>query len=222
MGISVILDLIGSFFIGGILLLMIVQANSTATENTFTYTNDMILQRNVTSFAQIVEFDFSRIGYCEDVATMVVRKSDITLPNIVLAERNRISFVADLPVDTVTGRGDGNFETITYSVKAVSSYPNPNIKHFIRNVSGQPVDLGGNYGITDFYLRYFKTLGEELIPPFANLSDIRLVEMNVKFEDPYGYDTKTKLAEAEAGIRDSNSVFVSAFWQQIKLSVLNE
>jgi hypothetical protein len=222
MGFSTIIDIIGSTFIGGILLLMMIRTNATLIENKFSSNNDKMVQSYVTTLAQIIEYDFNRIGYCEDEKLMVTR-ANTQQPNITLAERRKISFLTDLPVNFSTGRGDGVLETITYSIVPTNIYPNPKIKLFLRNVTGEPPDNGANMDVTDFEIRYFTVNNTELTPPVAAalLPQINKLEINLKFEDPYGYDSKRKL-EAAITKQDSSGVFETSFWQQIKLSSLNK
>ncbi|MDP3684438.1 MAG: hypothetical protein Q8S01_10945, partial [Ignavibacteria bacterium] len=91
MGYSTILDIIGAFVIGGILLLTLFRVNDTTVQNYFYYNSDFILQRDLVDIILIVESDLRRIGYCAD-------PDNLTLPNetILFADSNAISFVTDL------------------------------------------------------------------------------------------------------------------------------
>lgn len=79
-----IIDILGSSFIGGLLLLLLLKLNLFANSSGVTSDNELKLQQNAKTLAEIVNYDFRKIGYrCDSTA-------------IAIADSNHIKFYADL------------------------------------------------------------------------------------------------------------------------------
>ena len=76
-------DVLGSMMIGGIILLMLLQFNATVMEGAAAQTFTSIVQSNLTAMADMVEYDFRKIGY---LAT------GVTDTAVVYADSNKITF----------------------------------------------------------------------------------------------------------------------------------
>ena len=96
-------DVLGSMMIGGIILLMLLQFNATVMEGAAAQTFTSIVQSNLTAMADMVEYDFRKIGY---LAT------GVTDTAVVYADSNKITFKGDIDnngvVDVVTYAFDRN------------------------------------------------------------------------------------------------------------------
>jgi hypothetical protein len=221
MGTTVILDVIGSMIIGGILLLTLFRMNDTATRNTYNFSGELTLQENLVATVEVLEYDFRKIGYCED---------PLELPNpeensILFADTSEIKFLTDLMVPPYDDpQGDGILDTIQYYLgppSALSGTPNPNDRMLFRVVNGVPT--GVNLGITYFKIRYFRdsltasgstTLAEILPTQLPKIyvpgtpTGITALQIDIKVENTAAYD-------------EGNNPYRQAFWRQIRLSSRN-
>ena len=110
------LDLIGSYIMGGTVILMIVGLNvyisNSATDNL--YTN--IAQSNITTTSEIIHNDFYKIGY------------KVSGNKIVIADSNQIKFYSDID-------NNGTIDSIYYytgTASQLTSTQNPNDKLLYR------------------------------------------------------------------------------------------
>ena len=223
MGIAVILDVLGSMIIGGILLLTLFRMNDTATKNTYNFSGELTLQENLVATVEVLEYDFRKIGYCED---------PLALPNpevnaILFANTSEIKFLTDLlitPYNDPDPEGDGILDTIQYflgDASALSGTPNPNDRMLYRVVNGNPT--GVNLGITYFKIRYFRdsstaagstTLAEILPNQLPKVyvpgtpTGITALQIDIQVENTASYDAP-------------NNPYRQAFWRQIRLSSRN-
>jgi hypothetical protein len=221
MGTSVILDVLGSMIIGGILLLTLFRMNDTATRNTYNFSGELTLQENLVATVEVLEYDFRKIGYCEN---------PLALPNpevnaILYADTSEIKFLTDIMVPPYDDpQGDGTLDTIRYylgEASGLSGTPNPNDRMLYRVVNGVPT--GANLGITYFKIRYFRdsltasgstTLAEILASDLPKIyvpgtpTGITALQIDIKVENTAAYD-------------ESNNPYRQAFWRQIRLSSRN-
>jgi len=179
-----------------------------ASEKTSTYQSELIAQENLVSIVELLEHDFSRIGYCENVDSMAAPED-----MIISADSTSITFWTDLALSQSNFRGDGTRDYLTYELGSyVTSTPNPNDRLLYRYVNGQN-KIGSNLGITEFRLHYFNNMGNELTFPI-NPSLISYLQIDIKVEDSYGYDTgNTEKTESEK--------YPTVFWRQIRLAAKN-
>lgn len=222
MGIVVILDVLGSMIVGGILLLILFRMNDSATRNTYNFSGELIVQENLVATVEVIEYDFRKIGYCED---------PLKLPHpevnaILYADTNRIKFLTDLlttSYDDPDPEGDGNLDTLEYILNSadISGTPNPNDRMLYRVVNGNPT--GVNLGLTYFRIRYFRdsltasgstTLAEILpvdLPKIHNPgtpTGITALQIDIQVENTASYDA-------------ADNPYRQAFWRQIRLSSRN-
>lgn len=221
MGTSVLLDVIGSTIIGGILLLTTFRMNDNATKNTYNFSGELVLQQNLVTTVEVLEYDFRKIGYCED---------PFTLPNpernaILYADTSTIKFLTDLmepPYDDP--HGDGILDTLEYYLgptNELNGTPNPNDRMLYRIVNGVP--KGVNLGITQFRIRYYRdsltasgstTLAEILPSDLPKIyipgtpTGITAMQIDIQVENTAAYDA-------------ANNPYRQAFWRQIRLSSRN-
>ena len=173
-------------------MLTLFRLNDNATQNTYNYGGEVILQENLVTTVEVLEYDFRKIGYCEN-----------PLPNpaksILSADTSSITFLTDVDFNGVV-------DTMTYSLgdtTELTSTPNPNDKMLYRTVNGNKT--GVNLGITLFKMKYYDVLGNELTPPLKAPTGISSMEIDIRVENTSGYDKQ----------------YTYAFWRQIRLASRN-
>ena len=195
MGFSTLLDIIGSFIIGGFLLLIIWRLHESATENTYVNAGELTVQTNLVEVVQLLEYDFRKIGYCEDWT-----KIPDPTKAIIVAKPDSISFLTD------TNR-DGNVDTLNYYLgptSELSMTENPRDRMLYRVINNN-APAGSNLGITEFKLIYFDALGDTIHQPINIPGEINTMQINIKVENVAAYDT----------------MYSNAFWRQIRLAARN-
>ncbi len=195
MGFSTILDIVGSVFIGGIILLILARLNSSVNENTMDTSRDLTVQQNMTNTVEILQYDFRKIGYCADWKN---------IPNpsaaILEADTSRISFLTDINRDSVVDK-------IIYYLGPLSelaSTPNPRDR-FLYRVVNNNYSHATKFIVTEFYLQYYGVLGDTLSTPVSISGKIARMQVSLKVEDSYSTDPNK----------------LTAYWRQIKLAARN-
>lgn len=194
MGTSTILDIVGSMLIGGMLLLVALNMDERATENTFKSQEYLTVQQNMTSLIQNLEADFRKIGYCKNPA-LTTDPSEY----ILMGDTDSVTFVADLS-------NSGKLDTVTWSLGGpVPGCPNPNVRMLYRKVDGGP-DVGSNLGVTEFNLQYFDTFGQPIQTPYIGgaLPSPQLIQVTLEVEPTSQYN-------------DTTSGPIFALWRQTRL-----
>ena len=206
------LDIVGSFIVGGALLVMALRLNAQASEATALYGGNYILQTNMTALIDILEFEFRKIGYCKDW-----KKVADPTKSIRVAELNRIRFLTDIPTSTnpnnVGFYGDGNVDSITYWVGPASeltSTPNPFDKYLYRQVNNGTTEKL-NLGLTQFQFSYFDAMNDPLPFPITDARKVYLMQVSVAVQ--------TAMPYKQEYVKDSSAYDV--FWKQIRLVTKN-
>ncbi len=195
MGFSSLIDIIGSFIIGGLLFMILLRMNETAVANAYKNGGQLIVQQNLVEIVELLEYDFRKIGFCEDWS-----KIPNPSASILVADSNNISFITD-------SDADGDIDTLRYflgSADELSMTPNPNDK-FLYRVENSNEPIGANLGLSEFNIKYYDTLGEELNFPITDPGEIHTLQIDLKVENTSGYDGE----------------YTSAFWRQIRLAARN-
>jgi hypothetical protein len=195
MGISVILDILGSTIVGGILMLSLFRLNDSAVENAYTGSGELMAQQNLATVVQILEYDFRKIGYCKDWQKIIVPTTAIRI-----ADSTKIRFLTDTNFD-------GNVDSITYYLGPTSECVNtPNPKdRFLYRVINTETPIGVNLVVTQFNLKYFDVFGNQLNFPITVPGEVHTMQIDITVEDVAAYDQK----------------YSSAFWRQIRLAAKN-
>ena len=195
MGVSTILDIVGSIIVGGILLFTLFNVNANSTQNTYNFSGELIVQENLVATVEVLEYDFRKIGYCED---------PFKIPNtalaILYADSTRFKYLTDVDFD-------GNVDTMEYylgDADQLSSTPNPNDKMLYRVING--VETGVNLGVTTFKIRYYDVLNKELsVPRKFPPTGIFSMQIDVGVENTAAYENEYRFA----------------FWRQVRLASRN-
>ncbi len=207
MGSSSLIDIIGSFVVAGLLLVMGLRLNAQANEATLVYNGNAILQSNLTALVQMIETDFRKIGYCADWTKI----PDPSI-SIRLADSNKIRFLTDLPTQSKPF-GDGALDSITYYLGPTSelaSTPNPSDRYLYRQVNNQtPYPM--NFGTTQFSFLYFNAQGDTLKFPVTDPSVIYTMQISVAIQSAFPYKQQY--------MNDPSQYEV--FWKQIRLVTQN-
>jgi hypothetical protein len=194
-GISVILDILGSTIVGGILMLSLFRINDTAVENAYTGNGELTAQTSLATIVQILEYDFRKIGYCADW-------NKIPNPSqaIISADSTQIKFLTDVDFD-------GNVDSIKYYLGPTSELtnsPNPRDRYLYRVVNTE-APVGVNLGVTQFRLNFFNVIGNKLNFPISQPGEIYTMQIDITVEDVDAY----------------NKQYSTAFWRQIRLAARN-
>ncbi|MHB8931345.1 MAG: hypothetical protein ACYC5R_12185 [Melioribacteraceae bacterium] len=205
MGFSTLLDIMGSVLGGGILLLILLRMNATAIQNNYEYSGERIVQQNLVEVVNLIEYDFRKIGYCNDWT----KTPDPSLA-IIHADSNSISFLTDI-VTPNNPYGDGVVDTLKYYVGPTSELtntPNPNDRILYR-VINHNAPVGANLGVTQFKLTFLNSAGVKITnmpanPPFG----IASIQIDVAVENPAAYD-------------NNYSTDNRAIWRQVRLASRN-
>ncbi|MEW6006188.1 MAG: hypothetical protein AB1695_12825 [Stygiobacter sp.] len=195
MGFSTLLDILGSTIAGGMLLMILFRLNDAAVQNSYNYTADLIVQQNLVEVITLLEYDFKKIGYCKDW-TKIPDPSKA----IIYADSTDIKFLTDVD-------NDGNIDTMRYYVgqpSALTDTPNPRDRMLYRVVNNA-TPASANLGVTQFNLKYFDALQQELSLPISNFSQIQTIQLNITVESSYSYAND----------------YSKVFWRQIRLSAKN-
>ncbi len=203
MGFSTIMDIIGSFIIGGLLFLLLWKIDDASVANIFNNGEELILQQNLATTAMVLENDFRKIGYCSDW-------NKIPAPSkaILSADSTSIKFLTDVD-------DDGNVDTIHYYLGPTSelaSTPNPRDRFLYRVVNNE-IPRGVNLGVTQFKMIYFDPLGDTLFCPIIHPTSISSIEINITVENVVGYGGSSH--------EEQKSKYSKAFWRQIRLAARN-
>ena len=195
MGTNVILDIIGSVIIGGILLTTLFRMSDKATERTYNQTGDLTIQQNIATVARILEYDFRKIGYCEDW-----RKIPDPTKAILMADKDKMKFLTDV-------ERNGTLDSIYYYLGPTSELiytANPRDRFLYRVVNNEtPVKV--NLGVTHFELVYYNTARQAINTPVAILGEIQSFQINLAVEDIEAYDQK----------------YSQVFWRQMRVTARN-
>lgn len=195
MGFSTLLDIMGSTIVGGLLLLILLRLYGAVSGNSIIYGSDRSLQRSLAETAAVIEYDFRKMGYCEDPFKLT-EESQI----IIVADTHFISFYTD------TDR-DGNLDVMSYFLSdstALLETKNPRDRILYRQINNElPFMISTN--ITEMNMEYYDVFGNHLPSPVASPLEIAHMRISFKVEDPEAF----------------NEEYSQAYWQQVRLTSKN-
>jgi hypothetical protein len=204
---AAILDIVGSFLLGGAILMIILTATNIAGENQSTYHGDMMVQEIMRTTAQMVEGEFRNMGFG-------VPEADVT---IIRGDSTHIAFLIAL---AHSGSGTDPIDTVHYyigSTDELLSTPNELDRYLIREVNSRPATRVGV--VTTFRLRYFARSGE-LLPlpvPQDRVSEIYVVEVTLEVQNP----SAVLRSDGKVGPGERRALYSSSLWQQARLASQN-
>ena len=199
------MDIVGSMIIGGILMTLVWRLSDASTEKTYNNSGELTIQQNLLTLAQMIEFDFRKIGYCNTWnAIKDPRKTKEAFnPSqaIIYADETSIPFYTDL------SPYDGKIDSVSYylgPVSECSATPNPRDKILYR-IENDETPIASNLGVTDFEMVYYDVNNDVITPPIITRGLIKSIEINLTVENVAAYDEK----------------YSNAFWKQIRLASRN-
>lgn len=204
MGFTTLLDIAGSMIIGGVLMTMVWRLSDASTEKTYNHSGELTVQQNLLTLAEMIEFDFRKIGYINTWDAVVdprTNKPFISSQAIFYANVSSMSFYTDLyPYN-------GNLDSLRYylgPLSECSSTPNPRDRILYRVENGS-APVASNLGVTDFHMVYFDVNDDTIPTPVTTRGLIKSIEINITVENVAAYDEK----------------YTNAFWKQIRLASRN-
>jgi hypothetical protein len=181
---AIIIDIIGSSFIGGLLLLLMLKLNLFASSSGVTSDNELKLQQNAKTLAEIINYDFRKIGYeCDSTA-------------IAIADSNRIRFFADIDKNNTVDV----LEYYTGDSTQATGTENPRDIILYRKFNG--VAMGGpTLGLTKFKLTYL----DEFNIVTTVLANIRYIKVELWVE--------STIKEMESYFVNPNHPYLFTYWE---------
>lgn len=213
---TAILDIMGSMIVGGIILIIVINANTIMMENSSIYGGDLLVQELLVSTTSIIESEFRNMGYKVDADEDVIRK----------AEENQIWFLAGSPhsssIDTI------KYFTLTPESLAVNDVYVKNTENEMDRFlyrqcnNGQRAAVGT---ITFFRLSYFALLSEtdsvlrKLTFPIDSddMKRIAAVEIEIEVQNPYAIYKRRDDPTYDA----RSALYSSSMWRQTRLTSQN-
>lgn len=154
---STLLDIIGSFFLFGIMMLTVARVQSNLNEAVYENSFSIITQRNATDLARQIEFDFTKIGYKAGTV------------KVLSADTNKIRFRSVI-------LDNGVMDTVQYTLGTVSEASatlNPNdfpLKR--RDRLGEIVQL---YGLTELRFRFYDNKNSQITTPITHIDSLKKI-----------------------------------------------
>ncbi len=138
---NILIDLLGSTFIGGMIFLLIFKLNIYSSNQRFSSDSELQLQQNASTQAEILNYDLRKIGFGCDSTSIAV------------AQQQRITFYADID-------RNGTVDIVTYFVDttATSGTTNPNDVVLCRVVNSDTLS-GPSLGLRRIKFSYLDSKG---------------------------------------------------------------
>ena len=173
---STLLDIFGSVVIAGMLFMLIVKLNLFSSQAGYSSDSELKLIQNTKTLAEIIDYDFRKIGYKYDGVAITV------------ADSNHIKFYADMQAPGNSGYG--TMDIVEYTIgntSEVAGTVNPNDKIIKRTITTEGGTLleamdGPSLGLVRLKFSYLDSTNLETNLP----SKIRYIktEMWVEGSDP--------------------------------------
>jgi hypothetical protein len=199
-----VLDLLSSTIFGGVLLVIILNANDMAVENNFKFNGDEVVQEMLVSTARLLEGEFRNMGY----------GVNDTVATVTYADTSRIAFLCANHATPTT------IDTIKYRLGPVSELTktkNELDRFLYRGVNSQPELKVGV--VTLFKMKYENISGDTLAVPVAadELAEIHVVELTMEVQNPQAISRQGALVHPG----ERTALYSSSLWQQTRLASQN-
>lgn len=220
------IDIIGGIFIGGFLLLIALSATDTATTEFFNYNSDAIMQQNLATTSEIIQYDLRKMGFgipeaAQGTILQVATGSHLKF----LAHLNSdpdatVDIAAITTFDNIVDTIDYialPFDSMDYYDTTVTTYQirrtlriSPNYSHTMT------IGVIGNQQV----FRYLDQIGNEV----AYTPATRMVEVTLTAFDPRIFisrdwiDSKLNdISNKEFRIRELRRLLRASYWRQTRL-----
>ena len=186
---NTMIDIMGSSFIAGMLLLLVIKLNLFVYNANYYSDNELKLQQNAKTLGEIINYDFRKIGYNYDSTAIIV------------AQPTNIKFFADM--DAPGTAGHGTVDVVEYFLgDSTGAMGTSNLRDkVLYRIVNDTDSLGGpSLGLVDLKFSYMNSQG--IIT--SNLDSIRYVKAEFWVEP---YDPVTNMV---TGQKDS---LVFTYWE---------
>ncbi|MBN2412893.1 hypothetical protein JXQ31_14490 [candidate division KSB1 bacterium] len=168
------LDVIISFIIAGMIILIVVQVDTSVKASSIFIQQDLHTEENLKLAADIMNWEMRKIGHC------------LTRPEraITLADTSQIRFSYNKNPKAVLGVHISDSTHIEYIfVTPDTSTENPRDKKFVRKVNGEN-HSGYSLGLTRLRMQYYNQQGFEFSTPVVSdsLRKIRMIRVSLQIE----------------------------------------
>ena len=141
---SILIDLIGSSFIGGLLLLLILKLNLYSQNTSISSDTELRMQQNAKTLAEVLNYDLRKVGYNYDSTA------------IITADSNKIKFYGDMNEPGTAGYGTVDVvEYLLSSPSKAAGTTNPNDIVLTRVFNGTDTLSGPSLGLVKLIFSYF-------------------------------------------------------------------
>ncbi len=168
------LDVIISFIIAGMIILIVVQVDTSVKASSIFIQQDLHTEENLKLTSDILNWEMRKIGHC------LVRPEQ----SITLADTSQIRFSYNKNPRAVLGFFQSDSTHIEYIFTTPdTATENPRDKKFVRKVNGHN-HSGYSLGLTRFRMQYYNQQGYELSTPVVSdsLRKIRMIRVTLQIE----------------------------------------
>jgi len=165
---STMLDIVGSFIIGGIVLLSLLTLNARYATSSREKSVDLIVQQNTKVLSDIVEYDFRKIGFRVSSGAKITKADSVNL-----------TFRADID-------NNGTVDSVKYYIGTASGTPNPNDKYLYRVVNTESPSSAA-LGLVQLKLTYYDSTGTVT----TYLNKIRAIKVAMTVQSVYPYSSSS-------------------------------
>lgn len=155
---GILIDILGSTLIGGILLFLMLNMNLFMSSAGYNSDNELRMQQNAKTIAEIINNDFRKIGY-KQTGTAILN-----------AESKRFKFVGDL--ERPGNPGYGIIDTLEYFIQDSSITNNSDNIILMRVLNNQDSIGGPSLGLVKLNFSYLDSLSS----PTNDLTKIRYIK----------------------------------------------
>jgi hypothetical protein len=177
MGSTTLLDIIGSMTTFGLLLLAVLRLNASASENSYAYNQNYLLQRNMVVLTVMLEDDLKHVG-------MGVYALGDEYGGVLYADTSSLKFRA------IMVPGSNKIDTVEWKAEAppIAGTPNSRIFYVDRILNGKTQRM--NLGATRFKFQYWNITDPtppSLSTPITgtDCGNIGPVSVEIRLESPY-------------------------------------
>lgn len=198
------LDIVFSLFVGGMIVLMILNANFVMRDIWAYYSSDTIVQNMLISNAQILESELRNMGCGIPAGQQSIMIATDTCVKFIMRQRPENS-----QIDTV--------QFYCGSISELAATDNPHDRFLYRQFNSLPPQRIGL--VANFRLKYYDTAGDLMSTPIPAgiLVNIRLIEIDMSVQNPYSLMTYEETMEEW----QKKSRWALGVWRQTRVASPN-
>lgn len=141
---NVIIDILGSTFIGGFIILLILKLNLYSQNVSINSDTELKLQQNAKTLAEVLDYDLRKVGYNYDLTAFIT------------ADSNKIKFYADMNEPGTAGYG--TIDVVEYFLSdptKAAGTTNPKDVVLTRVLNGTDTLSGPSLGLVKLKFSYY-------------------------------------------------------------------